>query len=107
MAPKKPAQRSLVELAEAEIREQIAKIAKQRGTSKEFDKDLALSTAALMRALVTAESEKRQAAKFTVRALGQFSVEQIVDHLKQRLSDDDRKDVARELGGDKDEESLL
>lgn len=109
-AAKKSAKRtkkSLVELTEEEIREQIAVIAKQRKKSTTFDKNLALATAALMRALATAEGEKRQAQKFQVRALMQFEVDQIVEHLKHRLSADDRADVARELTGEKDEESLL
>lgn len=95
---------------EAEIRAQLAVIAKKRQAASrkkgDFDKDLALSTAALVRAQVGLENEKRQRTKAARRALEVFSVDEIIEYLRSQ-SEAVRADVVRELGGAEDEEPLL
>lgn len=102
-----PASRTLVDLAKDEIRAQLELIGKERETNGEFNKDLALGTAALMRSLVAADSEERQRRKAEVHSLSEFQVDQIADHLKVRLDDAEREDFAKRLMGTDGEESLL
>lgn len=96
---------------ELEIRAQLEVIAKKRLAASrkkggDYDKDLALSTAALVRAQVGIENEKRQRQKAERRALESFSIEQILDYLRTQPAEV-QADVARELGGDMAEEPLL
>ncbi len=97
-----------IDAAEAEIEAQLRQITEQRERGMlGFDYDTAMAAAALARALVSFRGERRQQAKADVRQLESYPLEQIVAHLKQRLSVDERAEVVRDLTGDKEEEALL
>jgi hypothetical protein len=102
-----PADQSLVELAKAEVRAQLELIGEQREANVEFDKDLALGTAALMRSLIAAESEDRQRRKAETKSLSEFHLDQIIEHLRTRIPSDEIEDFVKKLTGADREESLL
>lgn len=102
---RKPAE---IDAAEAEIEAQLQQITEQRERGMlGFDYDTAMAAAALARALVSFRGERRQQAKAEARELDSFPVEQVVAHLKQRLSVDEIAEVVRDLAGEKEEEALL
>lgn len=105
MAKKQP-KPTEIDPAEAEIRAQLLQITEQRERGMlGFDKDTAMAAAALGRALVAFQSERRQQAKVDQRQLDSFPIAALVERLKG-LPEEDRDRIRRELGGE-DEGSLL
>lgn len=100
----------LVDEAEAECLAQLAVIRDRRmGRGDDavgFDKDMAMATAALMRALVSSEGERRQRDKAEARTLASFPLDQVVAYLRQ-LPEHQRQELAREISGADDREPLL
>lgn len=72
-----------------------------------FDPELASAAGALLRVLLAAATEQRAQRQATQRELDAYPVDQILAHLKQRLSADECIEAGRDLAGTREEESLL
>lgn len=97
----------LAYVGEMEVRAQLAIIAeRRRDKTIGFDKDMAMATAALARALVGFENERRQQAKAKARELGSFQLDELIEHIKG-MTDDQRSQVVEELTGTAGDRGLL
>lgn len=100
-------QPTLLDEYEAELRAQLQVIADRRAETRlGFDRDMAMATAALCRALVSSEGERRQQAKMALREVATIPLEQILAYLRT-LAPSIRADIARDLTNADAEEPLL
>lgn len=98
---------TLLDDCEAEVRAQLELIAKRREETRlGFDRDMAMATAALCRALVSSEGERRQQAKMALREVASIPLEQVLAYLRT-LAPSIRADLARDLTNADAEEPLL
>ena len=95
----------LIDLAEEEVRAQLAQIASTRVVG-EFEPKAAMAAAALTRALVSAETERRQRQKAEVKAIASIPLDKVVEYLKS-LPETQRNDLCREVLGTDNEDPLL
>lgn len=102
------ADRVLVEgvIDELRMHLEVIKARREELQPGSFDEDLTATAASLGKVLLAGAAERRQQRKAILRELGQFSLEELVAHLRA-LPAEEREHVARALSGEESQEPLL